>query len=94
MSTKQGKYTDEYKAGVWDRLYEPGASLDKVSNELVLTPAQLRIWRLEREAACSAEAKRRQQADATELTRLRKENNRLQEENEILQKGSVFLRAG
>ncbi len=34
---------------------------------------------------------RRQQADATELDRLRKENSRLALENEILQKASAFF---
>ncbi|MGH0002644.1 transposase [Pseudovibrio ascidiaceicola] len=60
MGTKRGKYTDEYKAGTVDRLHEPGASLGKVAKELCLTPSQLKIWRLEREAAGSEEAKQRQ----------------------------------
>ncbi|WP_310622029.1 transposase [Flexibacterium corallicola] len=91
MGTKRGKYTDEYKAAAVDRLYEAGATMGKVDKELGLTPSQLKIWRLEREAAGSEEAKRRQKADAAELARLRKENKRLQEENEILQKASAFF---
>ncbi|EEE34978.1 hypothetical protein RKLH11_3796 [Rhodobacteraceae bacterium KLH11] len=36
-------------------------------------------------------ALRRQQADATELDRLRKENKRLKLENEILEEASAFF---
>lgn len=78
MGTGRSKYTEEYKAAAVDRLYEPGATLSQVAKELGRTPTQLKMWRLEREAAGSEEAKRRQQADAAELTRLRKENKRLE----------------
>ena len=92
MGIGRSKYTEEYKAAAVEQLYEPGASVGKVSKELGLTPTQLKMWRLEIEAAGSVEAKWHQQADATELTRLRKENKRLQEENEVLQKASDFFR--
>ena len=51
------------------------------------------MWRLEIEAFGSVEAKRRQQADAAELLRLRKDNKRLAEEVEILHKASAFFAA-
>ncbi len=92
MGSKQGKYTEEYKTAAADRLYEPGATLSKGAKEPGRTPGQLKMWRLEREAAGSQEAKRRQQADAAELTRLRKENKRLEQENEIPQKASAVGR--
>ncbi len=94
MDTKRGKYTEEFKSAAVDRLYEPDAVLSKVAKELGLTSTQLKIWRLEREAAGSQEAMRRQQADAAELTRLRKENKRLEQENEILQKAPAFSQQG
>ncbi len=56
MDTKRGKYTEEFKSAAVDRLYEPGAVLSKVAKELGLTSTQLKIWRLEREAAGSQEA--------------------------------------
>ena len=45
--------------------------------------SQLKTWRLETEAAGSMAALRRQQADAAELDRLRKENKllKLEEKN-------------
>ncbi len=51
MSTKRGKYTEDYKAGAVVRFYEPGATLGKVARELGLTSTHLKLWRLEREAA-------------------------------------------
>ena len=59
-----------------------------------VTVSQLKTWRLEEQAAGSAAALARQKADAAELHRLRRENKRLSEENEILQKASVFSPSG
>lgn len=91
MGQHRRKYTDDYKAAAVDRLYEPGASQGSVARELGITGTQLKTWRLEIEAFGSAEAKRRQKADATELVRLRKENKRLAEEVAILHKASAFF---
>ena len=55
------------------------------------TGVLMKTWRLEIEAFGSVEAKRRQQADAAELLRLRKDNKRLAEEVEILHKASAFF---
>ena len=49
------------------------------------------MWRLELEAAGSAQAIARQTAEADELMRLRRDNKRLAEENEILRKASAFF---
>ena len=91
MGQQRKKYTDEFKAAAVERLYEPGATQGSVARELGITGTQLKTWRLEIEAFGSVEAKRRQKADAAELMRLRKENKRLAEENEILQKASAFF---
>jgi transposase-like protein len=56
-----------------------------------MTGTQLKTWCLEIEAFGSVEAKRRQQADAAELVRLRKNNKRLAEEVGILHKASAFF---
>ena len=83
MGQQRRKYTEDYKAAAVERLYEPGATQGSVAKELGITGTQLKTWRLEIEAFGSAEAKRRQQADAAELVRLRKENKKLAEEVEI-----------
>ena len=76
MGHHRRKYTDEYKAAAVERLYEPGATQGSVAREPGITGTQLKTWRLEIEAFGSAEARRRQKADAAELARLRKENKR------------------
>ena len=91
MGRHRRKYTDEYKAAAVERLYEPGATQGSVAKELGIAGTQLKTWRLEIEAFGSAEAKRRQQADAAELARLRKENKRLTGEVEILHEASAFF---
>ena len=91
MGHHRRKYTDEYKAAAVERLYEPGATQGSVAREPGITGTQLKTWRLEIEAFGSAEARRRQKADAAELARLRKENKRLTEEVEILHKASAFF---
>ena len=88
---RNGTYTDTYKAAAVERLYEPGATQGSVAKKRGITGTHLKTWRLEIEAFGSAEAKRRQKADAAELARLRKENKRLTEEVEILHKASTFF---
>lgn len=94
MGRHRRKYTDEFKAAAVERLYEPGVSQGRVAKEHGITDTQLKTWRLETEAFGSVEARRRQQADAAELARLRKENKRLAEEVEILHKASAFFAIG
>lgn len=60
-------FAAEFKEQAIARLSEPGASQISVARELGVTPSQLRGWRLEMAAAGSAEAIRRQQAEAAEL---------------------------
>ncbi|WP_291734571.1 transposase [Leisingera sp. F5] len=91
MGQSRRTFTDEFKAAAVGRLYKPGATQTSVARELGVTSSQLKTWRLEIEAAGSMAALRRQQADAAELDRLRKENKRLKLENEILEKASAFF---
>ena len=94
MGKHRRNYTDEFKAAAVERLYEPGATQGGVAKELGIAGTQLKTWRLEIEAFGSAEAKRRQKADAAELARLRKENKRLSDEVEILTRHRLFSRHG
>ena len=91
MGQHRRTYTDDFKSAAVDRLYEAFATQGSVATELGITGTPLKTWRLEIEAFGSAEAKRRQKADAAELARLRKENKRLAEEVEILHKASAFF---
>lgn len=84
-------YTAEFKAAAVARLDEPGQTLSSVSHALGVAPTQLKTWRLEQQAAGSAEAVARRKAEAAELQQLRRETKRLQEENEILRKASAFF---
>ncbi len=85
------RYTAEFKAAAVARLEETGETLSRVAQELGVTATQLKTWRLEQQAAGSAEALARRTAEAAELQHLRRENRRLQEENEILRKASAFF---
>ena len=69
----------------------PGATQAGVAQELGITSSQLKGWRLELEAAGSADAVRRQKAEAAELAELRRENRRLKEEVEVMRKASAFF---
>ncbi len=85
------RYSAEFKAAAVARLEEPGETLSSVSQALGVAATQLKTWRLEQQAAGSAEAVARRKAEAAELQQLRRENKRLQEENEILRQASVFF---
>src|SRR3954462_999519 len=98
---KRRRFTAEYKAEAVKRLEESGKALQQVAAELGVHANQLRTWRNERLAAGSAEALARQKAEATgmarpkakagERGRLKRENKRLEEENEILERAAAFF---
>ena len=88
------RFSPEYKQQAVARLLAPGATQASVAAELGVTPTQLKTWRLELEAAGSASAIERQQAEAGELVRLRQDNKRLKEEVEVLRKASAFFAQG
>ena len=85
------RFTPEFKEQAVARSSAPGATQSGVAKELGVTPTQLKTWRLEPEAAGSAEAVRRQRAEAAELSDLRRENRRLKEEVEVMRKASAFF---
>ncbi|MEM8821172.1 MAG: transposase, partial [Pseudomonadota bacterium] len=85
------RFTPEFKERAVARLSAPGATQSSVAKELGVTPTQLKTWRLELEAAGSAAAVRRGQAEATALSDLRRENRRLKEELEVMRKASAFF---
>ncbi len=92
MATKpRRRFTAEFKEQAVARLAEPGATLSGVAGELGLSASQLKMWRLELEAAGSAPASARHQAEADERMRLRRETKRLAEGNEILRQASAFV---
>ncbi len=70
---------------------ESGKTLQAVADELGIHANQLRGWRNERLAVGSAEALTRQEAEAAELARLRREVRRLEQENEILKNAAAFF---
>ena len=85
------RFTAEYKEHAVGRLSKPGATASAVAAELGISPTQLKTWRLELEAAGSAEAIAHQKAEAAELRQLRRDVKVLREENEILRKASAFF---
>src|SRR3954469_18209754 len=63
------RYTAEFKAAAVARLDEPGETLSSVAQALGVAATQVKTWRLEQQAAGSAEAVARRRAEAAELQR-------------------------
>ena len=91
---KRRRFTDELKAEAVKRLLEGGGGLSEVATELGISPGQLSGWRNEHLAAGSAEALAQRKAEQAELQRLKRENERLEEEVEILEKAAAFFARG
>ncbi len=91
MPRTRRRFTAEFKLEAVRLLEESGKPLQAIAEELGVHPNQLRMWRNERLAAGSAEALARQKAEAAELARLRRENKRLEQENEILERAAAFF---
>ena len=85
------RFTAEFKAEAVKRLLDGGKGLGEVATELGLSPGQLSGWRNEHLAAGSAEALAGRKAEQAELQRLKRENRRLEEEVEILERAAAFM---
>ena len=90
MPKRRRGFTSEFKNEAVKLLAENGKSLQEAAAELGIHANQLRLWRNEHLAAGSAEAVARQKAEAAELSRLRRENKRLEQENEILKRAAAL----
>ena len=86
MPRTRRRFTSEFKTEAVRLLEESGRPLQAIAEELGVHANRLRTWRNEHLAAGSAEALARQKAEAAELARLRRENERLEQENEILRR--------
>jgi transposase len=91
MLKTRRRFTSEFKSEAVKLLMEGGKPLQQVAADLGVHANQLRMWRNEQLAAGSAEVLARQKAEAAELTRLRRENRRLEQENEILKRAAAFF---
>jgi transposase len=91
MPRTRRRFTSEFKNEAVKLAEESGRLLQAVAAELGVRANQLRAWRNEQVAAGSAEALARQQAEAAELARLRREVKRLEQENEILKRAAAFF---
>ncbi len=92
MSKKpRRRFTAEFKEQAVARLSEPGATKTSVARDLGISATLLKTWQLEFQAAGSADAVKRQKAEAAELAELRRENRRLKEEVEVMRKASAFF---
>src|SRR3954462_12256226 len=85
------RFTAEFEAGAVKRLLEGGRGLSEVATELGLSPGQLGACRNEHLAAGSAEALAQREAEQAELQRLKREDRRLEQENEILERAAAFM---
>src|SRR4051812_43229068 len=68
------RYTVEFKAVAVARLDETGETLSSVAQALGVAATQVKTWRLEQQAAGSAEVIARRRAEAAELQQLRRDN--------------------
>ncbi len=91
MPRTRRRFTAEFKSEAVKLAEESGRSLQAIAGELGVHANQLRGWRNEHLAAGSAEALSRQKAEAAELARLKRENRRLEQENEILERAAAFF---
>src|SRR5688500_13912306 len=71
------RYTAEFKTAAVARLDEPGETFSSVARALGVAATQVKTWRLEQQAAGSAEAVARRRSEATELQQLHRDNKPL-----------------
>ena len=92
MGSKRKQYTQEFKDSAVKLVTEQGYKLSEASRSLGVNVSVLRRWKVAAEGGGKLNDKGQSSADLkAELTRLRKENHRLQLEREILKKAAAFF---
>jgi len=89
---KRRRFTEEFKADAVKLVRAGGRSIGQVAADLDLTETSLREWvrRAEIEDGQGPPGALTQ-AESEELSRLRRENRRLQMERDILKRATVFF---
>ena len=102
MGQERRHFRDEFKREAVALLTSSGRSLVQIAGELGISPSMLRNWRNRREGGNAKSAPQAQPAlaapsvpdPATEISRLRRENDRLRMERDILKKAvAIFSEA-
>src|SRR5689334_19310123 len=88
------RFTAEFEARAVRRLLEGGKGLGEVATELGIGPGRLGGRRSEHPAAGPAEALARRKAEAAEVARPRREDERPEEEVEIAEKAAALFARG
>jgi transposase len=99
MGQERRHFTDEFKTEAVALLASSGRPLIQIAGELGISPSMLRKWRNRREAGNAKSALHRQSAagapcvldPAAEISRLRRENDRLRMERDILKKAVAIF---
>ena len=99
MSQGRRQFTDEFKREAVALLVSSGGPLSRIASELGISPSMLRNWRNGsggRDAGSArhtipASAPHSAPDPATEISRLRRENDRLRTERDISKKGCGHL---
>lgn len=84
------EFTDEFKAQMV-KLYNSGKPHSEIAKEYDLTPSALTNWIRRINATGSAKECDNRTPEATELLRLRKENQKLKIKTDILKQAALIL---
>jgi len=84
------EFTDQFKQQMV-QLYNSGKSRSEITREYDLTPSVLSNWIRRINSTGSAKECDNRSPEATELIKLRKENQKLKMENDILKQAALIL---
>mgnify|MGYP003463495822 FL=1 len=90
MTRQRRTFTPEFKLQLV-KLYENGKSRADISREYDITPSALDRWIKNHQETGSFAAKDNRSEEENELSRLRKENQRLMMENDILKQAALIM---
>jgi transposase len=93
MGQERRQFTDEFKREAVALLASSGRPVLQIASELGISPSMLRNWRNRSEGLrpISAPALHSAPDSASEISRLRRENNRLRVERDILKKAVAIF---